>query len=48
MAHVITHYILEIKNVLIRKYCGISYVHIYEIIAAYRQATLHILTVTQS
>ena len=48
MAYGITHYILEIKNVLIRKYWGISHVHIYEIIAAYRQAKLHILTVTQS
>ncbi len=48
MAYGITHYILEIKNILIRKYWGISHVNIYEIIAAYWKATLHILTVTQS
>ena len=48
MAYGITHYILEIKNVLVRKYRCIAHVNIYKIIAAYRKATLHILTVAQS
>ena len=48
MAYGITHYILEIKNVLVRKYRSITHVNIYEIMAAYWKATLHILTVAQS